>query len=158
MFHSTKNVSSVDAKAQIMNLTVNIKNETLKIYELFQTQETIGYGYITVPTAMEDAMVLDAIRYKDAKDVYFKHIRSWFDVEFAWYDKESKQVMVWGEYNKVNTSIIELKELLEYTLKEDLKRMVSEDLENERKVKQQARLRRMEERDNEREYDAFKHT
>jgi hypothetical protein len=128
MFNSTSEVFSADAKDQIMCLTHGIpKNEQARILELFRENEKIGYGYITVPSIMEDPLVLHTIRYKDSKDIYFKHILSWFEMDFVWYDKETKQVMVWGEYCKVKTAIAELKELLEYALHERMETYMSRD-------------------------------
>ena len=166
MFSSTDEVFSADAKDQIMCITKDLrgfpKNESLRISDLLQINETIGYGYITVPTAMGDELILNAIRYKDTKDIYLKHLTSWFEVDFAWYDKDSKQVMVWGDIEKVKDSIIELKELLESTLIEDLKKMRDEDRvkvkekEKEKVIKKENIDR--EYWDRERDYDPFKHT
>jgi len=146
MFSMTNEVYSADAKDQIMHLTKNLlgfpKNESLRICELLKMNETIGYGYINAPSGMGDAMILNAIRYKDAKDNYFKHLLSWFELDFAWYDKESRQVMLWGDHDKVKDSIVELKELLENTLLAEL------DKERERRL----------ERADNKEFDEFKHT
>jgi len=166
MFSSTDEVFSADAKDQIMCITKNLRgfptNDSLIICELLQTRDKIGYGYITVPIAMGDELILNAIRYKDAKDIYFKHLTSWFEVDFAWYDKDSKQVMVWGDIEKVKDSIIELKELLESTLIEDLKKMRDEDREKVKEKKKEKVIKKenidREYWDRERDYDPFKHT
>jgi hypothetical protein len=153
MFNNTIEVLSADAKAQIMSMTNGFSNnEKARISELFKENEKIGYGYITVPSIMEDQLVLNTIRYKDTKDIYFKHLLSWFELDFAWYDKESKQVMLWGEYDKVKESIIELKELLENTLQEKYRII---DQEKERNLQLQEEM--FYEREA-REYDPLKHT
>lgn len=163
MFSSTNEVFRADAKDQIMCITKDLlgfpKNESLRICELLKMNETIGYGYITVPIAMGDKLILNAIRYKDAKDIYFKHLTSWFEVDFAWYDKDSKQVMVWGDIEKVKDSIIELKELLESILLEDLKKMRDEEKKSILKIEiMDGEYCKNQYRDRERDYDPFKHT
>jgi hypothetical protein len=163
MFSSTDEVFRADAKDQIMCITKDLrgfsKNESLRISELLQINETIGYGYITVPTAMGDELILNAIRYKDPKDIYLKHLTSWFEVDFAWYDKESKQVMVWGDIEKVKVSIIDLKRLLETALLKDLQRMIDEEKKSILKIEIMKReYSDREYWDREREYDPFKHT
>jgi hypothetical protein len=164
MFSSTDEVFSADAKDQIMCITKNLngfpKNESIKITELLQTNDKIGYGYVTVPIAMSDALILNAIRYKDTKDIYFKHLISWFEVDFAWYDKELKQVMIWGEIEKVKDSIAELKNLLENTLLEELHKMIVEEREKEKEKEKNLKKERewqLQERED-RDYDPFKHT
>ena len=163
MFSTTNEVFGSDAKDQIMCTTKNLRgfptNDSLRICELLQTTDKIGYGYITVPTAMDDALILNAIRYKDTKDIYFKHLLSWFELDFAWYDNEIKQVMVWGEIEKVKVSIIDLKRLLETALLKDLQRMIDEDKKSILKIETMEReYCKNEYRDRERDYDPFKHT
>jgi hypothetical protein len=163
MFSTTNEVFRADAKDQIMCITKDLrgfpKNESLRICELLKTNETIGYGYITVPTAMGDELILNAIRYKDTKDIYLKHLTSWFEVDFAWYDKDSKQVMVWGDIEKVKVSIIDLKRLLETALLKDLQRMIDEDKKSILKIEIMKReYSDREYWDRERDYDPFKHT
>ena len=153
MFNNTSEVLSADAKGQIMSITNEFpKNEKTRISELFKENEKIGYGYITIPSIMEDQLVLNTIRYKDTYDIYFKHLLSWFELDFAWYDKKSKQVMLWGEYDKIKESIVELKELLGNTLQEKYR---IKDQEKERNL--QLREEMLYEREA-REYDPFKHT
>ena len=135
------------------------KNESLRISDLLQINETIGYGYITVPTAMGDELILNAIRYKDPKDIYLKHLTSWFEVDFAWYDKDSKQVMVWGDIEKVKDSIIDLRRLLETALLKDLQRLIDEEKKSILKIEIMKReYSDREYWDRERDYDPFKHT
>jgi len=153
MLNNTIEVLSADAKAQIMSITNGFpNNEKTRISELFKENEKIGYGYITVPSIMEDQLVLNTIRYKDTKDIYFKHLLSWFELDFAWYDKESKQVMLWGEYDKVKESIVELKELLENTLQEKY-RIIDQEKERNLQLREEILYER-----EAREYDPLKHT
>ena len=153
MFNNTIEVLSADAKAQIMSMTNGFpNNEKARIFELFKENEKIGYGYITIPSIMEDQLVLNTIRYNDTKDIYFKHLLSWFELDFAWYDKESKQVMLWGEYDKVKESIVELKELLGNTLQEKY-RIIDQEKERNLQLREEMFYGR-----EAREYDPLKHT
>ena len=158
MFSSTNEVSRADAKDQIMCTTNNLrgipKNESLRIFELLKTNETIGYGCINVPPEMGDALILNTIRYKDPKDIYFKHLTTWFEVDFAWYDKDSKQVMVWGKIENVKDSINDLKHLLETDLHKDLQRLIYKEKENIIKRKRELRELVRDDKD----CDPYKHT
>jgi hypothetical protein len=171
MISITNEVCGADADSQIMSLTNNSrdisKNEILKQRETIKNKNTIGHGYITVPSGMEDNLVLNVIRFKDAKDTYLKHLTSWFELDFAWYNKVTKQVMVWGDIEKVKDSIVDLRRLLETALFKDLQRLVDEEKENILKKEIQIEIilkkeiqieRRVWERDDYYDYDPDKHT
>ena len=152
MFSSTIEVYGADARSQIMCLTNgSMKNEIVRLCETINPNNTVGHGFITLPAEMEDNLILNAIRYKDANDIYLKHLCSWYELDFAWYDKDTKQVMVWGDMEKVKESIVELKLLIENVLRQELQNMKDEDI-------RERNLQRKLERDDFKDYDKFKHT
>jgi hypothetical protein len=155
MISSTIEVYGADAHSQILCLANNsrgvVNNEILRLCEPIKNKNTVGHGYITWLAEIEDNLILNAIRYNDREDIYFKHLTSWFDLDFAWYDNHTKQIMVWGEIDKVKDSIDELKQLLENTLRQELQKMKDDDI-------RERNLQRQLERDDYKEYDQFKHT
>ena len=98
------NVQIHDTYESIHEIT-RVTNEMLELSEEYGnaltntilTRPTSCYGYLSVPSNISDARVLNALQYTNDEDTRFTTLITKFELDFAWFESIERKVMVWGE-------------------------------------------------------------
>ena len=97
-----------DSIRQIDRLTNDMKNfpETLvaEIKQTIRGRTHSYYGYIRMPYNLSDEEIVTILKYKNKEDVYFAQMSALLHLDFTWYDRVGRHVMVWGESQDIVTT------------------------------------------------------
>ena len=100
-----------DATRIIQDSTNNMqdfspKQKNIVITNISKDNE-VAFGYLYVNGKTDDAHVLNVLQCRDNKDVHYVHLIEWFELDFIYYVKKEKKIIVFGDsVNKVEDAII----------------------------------------------------
>ena len=70
------------------------------------TRPKSSHGNLMIPFTLSDKQVLDMLQYMNNQDITYETLTTMFKLDFIWFDKKERQIMIWGEN----------KEIVEYAL------------------------------------------
>lgn len=92
----------------------SLTNEMIEFNEYYNnnltntilTRPNSSYGKLMIPFTISDKQVLDMLQYMNNQDITYDTLTTMFKLDFIWFDKKERQIMIWGEN----------KEIVEYAL------------------------------------------
>lgn len=92
----------------------SLTNEMIEFNEYYNnnltntilTRPNSSYGKLMIPFTISDKQVLDMLQYMNNQDITYETLTTMFKLDFIWFDKKERQIMIWGEN----------KEIVEYAL------------------------------------------
>lgn len=92
----------------------SLTNEMIEFNEYYNnnltntilTRPKSSNGNLMIPFTLSDKQVLDMLQYMNNQDITYETLTTMFKLDFIWFDKKERQIMIWGEN----------KEIVEYAL------------------------------------------
>jgi len=92
----------------------SLTNEMIEFNEYYNnnltstilTRPKSSHGNLMIPFTLSDKQVLDMLQYMNNQDITYETLTTMFKLDFIWFDKKERQIMIWGEN----------KEIVEYAL------------------------------------------
>ena len=94
---------------QIDRLTKELRDfpepEAEQIRQNIRAQPLVSfYGYMRVPSQLTDQDIVWILSYNDLRDGHFEQVRQLLHLDFVWYDRVGRHVMVWGKTRDIITA------------------------------------------------------